>query len=204
VTSLIDRAMRKAGARHDPGRRDFLSKMTMTATALIVAPVDFLFRPMTAYAAVCGPSAGCNDGYTAFCCSLHRGINNCPPGHFVGGWWRASGSSYCLVDGQPSNRYILDCHPRCNCTSGCGNFCSSSCWPCNCHCPSTGTCDQRHACCARFRYGQCNTDISCSGPVTCRIVTCIPPYLLVDACGSTMLNDHSTANHTAPCLQGSS
>jgi hypothetical protein len=35
-------------------------------------------------------------------------------------------------------------------------------------------------------------------------VTCVPPYQLLSSCGSTMLNDHSTANHTAPCLEGSS
>ncbi len=204
MTGLIDRVIARTGSDHDPGRRDFLSKVTMAATALVFAPVEYVTRPISAYAAVCGPATGCNDGYTAFCCSIHRGINNCPPGHVVGGWWRAAGSSYCLVDGQPASRYYLDCHPRCSCTTGCGNFCSSSCWPCNCHCPDTGTCDQRHVCCARFRYGQCNTDISCLGPVTCRVVTCVAPYLLTESCGSTLLNDHSTANQTAPCLELSS
>lgn len=200
MTKLTQRASALVSRAPDSSRRDFLTKFTLAATALLVAPLDFILRPMTAYAAVCGPQAGCNDGYTAFCCSIHRGINTCPPGHFVGGWWKAASSSYCLVDGQPAARYYIDCHPQCNCGTGCGNFCSSSCWPCSCHCPDTGTCDQRHACCARFRYGQCNTQIDCSGPVTCRVVTCIPPYQLFDACGTTTLFDNSTANQTAPCL----
>jgi hypothetical protein len=204
MTRLLERAVRWSQPRHDKGRRDFLSRLTMTATALIAAPGAFILRPMTAYAAVCGPAPGCNDGYSAFCCSIHRGINNCPPGHFVGGWWRASGSSYCLVNGRPSSRYYVDCHPRCSCSSGCGNFCNSSCLPCSCGCPDTGTCDKRHACCARFRYGQCNTHIGCSGPVTCRVVTCVPPYQLFDSCSSTLLSDNYTANQTAPCLEGSS
>ncbi len=204
MTTLLDRATRWTGRRPNQGRRDFLSRMTLTATALLVAPATFIFRPTTAYAAVCGPAAGCNDGYTAFCCSIHRGINQCPPGHFVGGWWKAAGSSYCLSNGQPSSRYYIDCHPRCTCTNGCGNFCNTNCLACSCSCPDTGTCDKRHACCARFRYGQCNTHIGCSGPVTCRVVTCVPPYQLFDSCGTTTLSDNFTANQTAPCLQFSS
>lgn len=204
MKGLLNRASRWVHKDQDSGRRTFLSRMTMAATALIVSPIEYVIRPITAYAAVCGPASGCNDGYTAFCCSIHRGINKCPPGHFVGGWWKAANSSYCLEDGQPSDRFYIDCHPRCECTNGCGNFCDSSCWPCSCECPETGTCDQRHACCSRFRYGQCNTDIACSGPVTCRVVTCTPPYLLFDTCGTTQLSDDFTANQTAPCLQGSS
>ena len=203
MTRLVDRATRLLDRNQSRSRRDFLGRLTMVATALIAAPGTFLLRPGTAYAAVCGPAPGCNDGYSAFCCTIHRGINNCPPGHFVGGWWRASGSSYCLVNGQPSSRYYIDCHPRCTCTSGCGNFCDSNCIACSCSCPDTSTCDKRHACCARFRYGQCNTQIGCSGPVTCRVVTCVPPYLVYDNCGSTLLSDNFTANQTAPCLEHS-
>ncbi len=203
--TIFERAVLWAHPPTNNERRSFLSKLTMAATALVVAPATFVLRPVTAYAAVCGPAPGCNDGYSAFCCSIHRGINNCPPGHFVGGWWRATGSSYCLVNGQPSSRYYVDCHPRCTCTNGCGNFCSSSCIACSCSCPDTGgSCDKRHVCCALFRYGQCNTDISCSGPVTCRVVSCVPPYVLYDSCGSTLLSDNYTANQTAPCLELSS
>ena len=204
MTKLMQRATRWADAPTSPSRRDFISRLTMAATALAVVPLGFILRPVTAYAAICGPASRCSDGYTAFCCSIHRGINSCPPGHFVGGWWKAANSSYCLVGGQPTARYYIDCHPRCNCNDGCGTFCDTSCWPCTCHCPDTGTCDQRHACCARFRYGQCNTHISCSGPVTCRVVTCVPPYQLFDSCGTTVLSDDFTAEQTAPCLEGSS
>lgn len=204
MTRLLERAAHRFDSPAEPSRRDFLSRMTLAVTALVVAPMDFIFRPMTAYAAICGPAAGCNDGYTAFCCTIFRGINKCPPGHFVGGWWKAASSSLCLVNGQKAARYYLDCHPRCECSSGCGNFCSSSCLPCSCHCPDTASCDKRHVCCARFRYGQCNTHIACSGGVTCRVVTCVPPYQLFDACGTTVLSDNFTAEQTAPCLEHSS
>lgn len=176
-------------------RRGFLFRLAMASTALVVAPSRFLLRPVSAQTAICGPAPGCNDGYSAFCCTINRGINNCPPGHFMGGWWRAAGSSYC----GSGSRYYIDCHARCTCSSG-GNFCNPSCQPCSCTCPDTTSCDQRHVCCARFRYGQCNTGISQSGPVTCRVVTCTPPYLLYDECGSTLLTDNYTANQTAPCL----
>jgi hypothetical protein len=202
MTTLIQRASAFVGGSVDPGRRDFLTKFTLGVTALLVAPLDFILRPTTAYAAVCGPAPGCNDGYTAFCCSIHRGINNCPPGHFIGGWWKANNSSECLVNGQPSARYYMDCHPRCSCPCGSNGFCSSSCWSCSCHCPDTGTCDERHVCCAVFRYGQCNTDIGCSGPVTCRVVSCVAPYQLFDSCSTTLRTDNYTANQTAPCLAG--
>ena len=59
---------------------------------------------------------------------------------------------------------------------------------------------QRRVCQNVFRYGQCNTQIGCSGPVACRVVTCVPPYLLFPSCGRTTLFDNTTANHTAPCL----
>ena len=84
-------------------RRSFLATTTMTATALSVAPVDFVLRPGTAYAAVCQCVPGqdcdcsslCCDGYTQFCCTINNGANACPPGTFAGGWWKADGSIYC-------------------------------------------------------------------------------------------------------------
>lgn len=185
-------------------RRNFLVKLAMVSTAMVVAPFNYVFRPLTAMAAVCGPAPGCNDGYSAFCCTVNRGLNQCPPGHIVGGWWKAAGSSYCISGGSTSARYYIDCHPRCNCTTGCGNFCTSNCYACNCECPDTTTCDKRHTCCAVFRYGQCNTSTGCIGPVSCRVVSCVPPYQLFDECGSTQLSDNFTAEQTAPCLEGSS
>lgn len=109
MTRLMERASGVVGSP-DPGRRNFLSKFTMAMTALLVAPPDFILRPTTAYAAVCGPAPGCNDGYTAFCWSIHRRINNCPPGNFVGGWWRAANSWYCL--GLIENSLIIMSHER--------------------------------------------------------------------------------------------
>lgn len=200
MNKLIRYATQLAEPRRDVSRRSFLFKLAMASTAMVVAPLEFIFKPLSAQSAVCGPAPGCNDGYSAFCCTVNRGINNCPPGHVMGGWWRAEDSSYCLSGGRSAARYYIDCHPRCTCSKGCGNFCVGSCYGCSCGCPDTATCDKRHVCCAVFRYGQCNTDISCIGPVTCRVVTCTPPYQLFESCGSTLLSDNFTAEQTAPCL----
>ena len=107
--------------------------------------------------------------------------------------------------GAPSDRYYIDCHPQCSCPGDCGSggFCPDSCIACSCKCNNdSGTCDNRRVCCNNFRYGQCHTEIACSGGVACRVVSCIPPYELFDDCGSTSRVDHQTASHTAPCLAG--
>ena len=184
-------------------RRSFLSKVAIVGAALVAAPIDFILRPVTAYAAVCGPADQCNHGYTVFCCTVNRGQNRCPPGMFVGGWWKAAGSSYCCdSDGNPTDRYYIDCHPRCTCEST-GNFCNPACISCQCRCNnSAGTCDHRRVCCNNFRYGQCHTEIDQSGPVACRVVSCVPPYQMFEDCGATVRNDNFTANQTAPCLAG--
>jgi hypothetical protein len=184
-------------------RRSFLVRAAMVGSALVSAPAAFLLRPTTAYAAICGTEPDCNDGYTVFCCSIYRGINKCPPGTFVGGWWKADDSPFCCQNGQPQPRYYIDCHPYCTeCTDGCeDHFCDPSCITCRCRC-GEGSCDQRRVCCNYFRYGQCHQEIGCAGPVACRAVTCTPPYQLYESCGSTSATDNQTVNQTAPCLEG--
>ena len=121
---LVEAASSFLSAR--TGRRGFLARSSLVATALAVAPAEYVLRPQTAYAAVCrcggaGCSCGsaCCDGYTEFCCTLH-GSNTCPPGTFAGGWWRADGSAFCS-----GPRYYIDCHGECTCADAChgGAFC---------------------------------------------------------------------------------
>jgi hypothetical protein len=198
--ALAERTSRFLGRRQS--RRSFLSQVAVVASAVVAAPVDYILRPNNALNAICGPAAECSNGYTVLCCTVNSGVNRCPPNMFVGGWWRADGSAYCCSSGGGSApRYYIDCHPRCQC--GCdGAFCPDSCHPCSCHCNDGATCDRRRVCCNYFRYGQCHTEIGCSGPVACRVVSCVPPYQLFDDCGSTLRFDNATANHTAPCMAG--
>jgi Tectonin domain len=183
-------------------RRSFLARTTMTATALSVAPIDFMLRPGTAYAAICecAPGAECDcssfccDGYTQFCCTINNGLNTCPPGTFAGGWWKADGSAYCA-----GARYYIDCMGECDgCGCGGGSFCPS-CDGLTCEC-ALGSCNNRHVGCTEFRYGQCHQEIACSGRIACRVVSCTPPWVLDSTCSTVAQTDESTANHFASCL----
>lgn len=171
------------GVRHpDRTRRSFLTRVAVTASALAVNPFDFVFKPGTAYASVCGDGTGCSSGWTVFCCTVNNGSNTCPPGSFVAGWWKADGSSFC----GGASRYIIDCNATCP-------------TQCSCRCAS-GTCDDRRVCCNQFRYGQCNQQITCYGPVVCRVATCTPPWIYDSACTTASATDNRTRTHSAPCL----
>ena len=201
--SLAMRVSERVGSALEKrtSRRGLLTKAALAGTALAVAPVDYLIRPADAFQAICGPDNTADQGYTVFCCSLNDGVNECPPGTFAGGWWKADASPYCCVDGKPSARYYIDCQAECShCSGGSfGHFCSPGCSSCQCH-NGSGSCDRRRVCCAQFRYGQCHTEIDLCGAVACRVVTCTPPYELFDSCSASAATDNSTALHTAPCL----
>ncbi len=202
MSRLVDRTAGFLAARTT--RRGFLFSSAVVGSALVAAPATYVLRPGSAYAALCGRDASCQAGYSVFCCSVSRGMNKCPPGTFVGGWWKADGSAFCCdAEGRPRARYYIDCQGRCTgCRDGCADhFCDRGCVSCECRCNS-GSCDRRRVCCNYFRYGQCHQEIGCGGPVACRVVTCTPPYRLYDACGSTSATDDRTATHTAPCLAG--
>jgi hypothetical protein len=208
---LVDRASSFLATR--TSRRSFLARSAVVGSALAVAPMRYVLRPGSAYQAVCACvgsncacGAPCCDGYTEFCCTF-TGVNDCPPGTFAGGWWKADGSVYCQ-----GTRYYIDCMGECvHCTNGCagtegGNcagqnpFCDPPCANQSCGC-ALGNCNYRRAGCNRFRYGQCHQEIACTGAIACRVVTCDPAYLFMHACGSTSCTDQATVNHNASCLQ---
>lgn len=187
-------------------RRGFLSKSALGATAMAVAPSAYVLRPTTAHAAICscaGSECGCGsrccDGYTDFCCQL-TGENLCPPGTIVAGWWKADGSGFCDVDGDPRPRYYLDCNLPCDDDCGCSGsgVCASDCTSAECRCLKG--CGSRAVECTRFRYGQCNQDVECVGPIACRIVTCVVPWQWDPSCDDTPATDNQTAFHDRACL----
>ena len=183
-------------------RRGFLANVALVGSAVATDPRRYVLTPVTAYASVCGPASTAADGYTVFCCTVNNGVNACPPGSFTAGWWKAADSSWCCG----GYRYILDCNAQCTrCTSECSgdHICDRGCWNCSCGQGSSATCDQRRYCCNGFRYGQCNTQVGCSGGVVCRVVSCVPPYRW-DSCSTTSLSDNATSEHSAPCEQGCS
>ncbi|MBI2711205.1 MAG: twin-arginine translocation signal domain-containing protein [Actinobacteria bacterium] len=174
---LVARASALLGGRHS--RRRFLAKTAVVGSALAVGPLDFLLKPGTAYGYLCGT---CSDGWTAFCCTINAGRNSCPAGSFVGGWWKADNAAYCCG----AARYIIDCNASCPRT-------------CSCRC-SGASCDGRRTCCNQFRYGQCHQEISCYGPVVCRVATCTPPWQYDASCTATSATDNRTRDHGAPCV----
>lgn len=172
-------------------RRGFLVRSAMAGSALAVAGWRYASRPGTAYGAIaaCPPGSLCSDGFTEFCCVINDGINACPPGTFNGGWWRADFSQYCN-----GTRYYIDCMQDC-CGAPFGSQWCNGCTPC--HCPS---CNNRKVFCNYFRYGQCNQHIVRSGPIACRVATCVPPYEFDPACSAASAVDNSTADHFSDCL----
>jgi len=117
------------------------------------------------------------------CCTINSGHNNCPPGTYAGGWWKADRSSYC----GGGARYYIDCNAKPGTQFAC-------------HCNDNGSCDQRRVACNLFRYGQCNTQIEGVTAVVCRQISCRPPWEIHSACGRSSATDNNTAEHNAPCL----
>lgn len=186
-----------AGRLPEVSRRDVLVGSAVAGSALVVDPKAYALRPVSAYATVCGPGSTASSGWTVFCATINKGANACPPGSFAAGWWKAAGSSWC----GGRYRYIVDCNATCSrCTTGCrDHICDSRCWSCSCGTGSSATCDQRRICCNAFRYGQCNTHVSCSGGVHCRVVSCTPPYQW-ENCTTTSLVDNRTSEHSTSLL----
>lgn len=192
-TGMLDRAVSVVQGRLS--RRSLLAKAAVAASALTVAPIRYLTRPVSASAAIgcggCSPSSYCCDGWTAFCCQLSDGTNEgCPDYAYVGGWWKCtySGSGLC----SPTNvRYYVDCnrHPGDRCPNGC-------------HCAGN-KCKHRKTCCNVFRYGQCNTQIGATTEVVCRLVTCVSPCT-IDClnCNCTSAVEQVTCSQSNSCLDG--
>jgi hypothetical protein len=200
--AIVDRLARVLERKLD--RRGFLARTALGGAALSVAPVDFTLRPLDAYAAIClcngfncDCGASCCDGYTEFCCTLY-GLNRCPPGSVVAGWWKVDGSSFC----GGNARYYMDCNASCGgCGCTAGGVCAGSCSGTVCGC-ALGNCSLRRAGCVQFRYGQCNQQVTCVGPIICRLVSCLPPWEIDASCTRTVAFDEATRFHDAPCLHG--
>jgi uncharacterized protein with LGFP repeats len=166
-------------------RRSFLVRTAVFGSAVAMDLRSFALTPGSAYDSVCGTLANCEDGFTAFCCTINHGVNLCPSGTFVGGWWMADRSAYCRGDA----RYYVDC-----------NAAGDRHW--SCHCSDSPTCDKRKVACNIFRYGNCNTDIATYSAVVCRVITCTPPWVWESGCNEATFVDQVTASQSAPCLPG--
>ena len=193
LVRLVDKLSRRGSVT----RRGFFVGAAVAGSALATNPKAYALMPQTAYATICGPANTASSGWSIFCATVNKGLNACPSGSFTAGWWKAADSSWC----GGGYRYIVDCNAKCTkCTSGCSDhICDSKCWNCSCTTGSTATCDQRRSCCNAFRYGQCNTQVKCSGGVHCRVVSCVAPYKWT-SCSTTSFRSDSTAEHSSSYL----
>lgn len=174
-------------------RRSALVRIAVAGSALCVAPLRYLLYPGTALAVVVPGSCGeglCTDGYTAFCCEINQGLNDCPAGTFVGGWWMCTdyrGHQLCEGAGV---RYYVDC-----------NALPGRPFPGGCRC-ADGSCDKRRQACNVFRYGQCNTQVAGTTAVVCRVVTCKNPGTIAQYnCSTALMVDDAVCAHEAGCLE---
>jgi hypothetical protein len=173
-------------------RRGVLSRAAIAASALTVAPLRYLLRPGTAWAAI-SPSdcsgGACTDGWTAFCCQINHGRNTCPKHTYIAGWWKCSayrGGGLCDPQGV---RYYVDC-----------NRIPGESFPGGCQC-ANGSCDHRRVDCNAFRYGQCNTQVEGTTEVACRMVVCENPSRIPHfKCNSSVKYDDATCGHETGCL----
>lgn len=180
-------------------RRGFLSRTALVGSALTVAGPTYVMRPGTAYAAVCsclGRSCNCTDlccdGYTEFCCAVY-GDNSCPADTLLAGWWKVDNSSFC----NGAARYYMDCNKRSpNCGCGSSGVCRGSDTRCQCR-----SCGNRKDGCTAFRYGNCNNQVSCVGPIMCRVVTCTKPWEIDPGCSTVPRTDNNTRHHHRACLE---
>lgn len=188
---LVDGSARLLEARFS--RRTALTRVAVAGSALAVAPLRYLLYPNTALGVVVPGSCRdglCTDGYTTFCCEIDHGLNTCPAGTFVGGWWMCTdyrGHQLCEGSGV---RYYIDCN----------NFPGHP-FPGGCRC-ANNDCSHRRQACNVFRYGQCNTQIKGTTTVVCRVITCEKPSRIESLnCNSTLMIDDAVCGHEAGCLE---
>jgi hypothetical protein len=195
--SVSERAVGAAGSllERRTSRRGLLARAALVGSALAVAPLRYLLRPVSAWAVIapqhCPGGSLCNDGFTEFCCAINGGENSCPEGSYIAGWWKCThygGSKLC---GDRGVRYYVDCNRKPGHESP------------GCHCAGED-CGQRRVACNHFRYGQCNTAIAGTTPIVCRIVTCANPATIPGFnCNPTYMEDNRTCDHEAGCLERS-
>jgi len=191
AVALVDGSARVLEARFS--RRTALTRVAVAGSALAVAPLRYLLYPGSALGVVVPGNCRdglCTDGYTAFCCEIHQGLNTCPADTFVGGWWMCTdyrGHQLCQGAGV---RYYVDCN----------NFPGRP-FPGGCRC-ADDDCSHRRQACNVFRYGQCNTHIKGTTTVVCRVVTCEKPSLIDGLnCNATLMIDDKVCGHEAGCLE---
>jgi len=148
-------------------RRGFLVRAAVVGSALTVGPIRYLVRPQSAWATVQpGACAGkiCAQRFSEFCCSINSGLNSCPKGTFIGGWWKAHSPTSSKICGGRA-RYYLDCNQIHQADCPRPPACANS--SCNC----------RRTCLIHTSYFNWNVHRQHHSKtwIVCRIVSCTNP-----------------------------
>jgi hypothetical protein len=173
-------------------RRRLLARSAIVGSALMVDPWRYVLRPVSALGVIrcadCNDSDLCCDGWTAFCCTINDGKNECPQDSFMAGWWKCTDYNGSLLCADEGVRYYIDCNrtPGKSCDGGC-------------HC-ANDQCSNRSTCCNIFRYGQCNTDVPETTEVVCRMITCVNPCQLFEDCKCNSFVENAVCGHDSGCL----
>jgi hypothetical protein len=133
--------------------------------------VDVVLEPVSAYSTMCGPASDCASGYTVFRSTINK-RGQCLPTrnlrrglvirrHFQLALWKHRS----LLRRLPGRVHRLRLLRQ--------PILLPSCVECVAGCDGGPSCDRGRARWNCFRYGKCNQEIACSGPVACRVVTCV-------------------------------
>ena len=154
-------------------RRGFLIGSAMVGSAVAVAGCAPGTQPGSPYSHItdCARRRSAPTATPSSAAPSTSGLNTCPPGSFVGGWWRADLLQLLqrhpllhrlhaeLLRARPRQRVLRRVH----------------------RVPLREVAATRaRIYCNYFRYGQCHQEIGITGPIACRVVTCVPPYLIAE------------------------
>ena len=176
-------------------RRSALSKAALAGSAFAVAPARYLIRPGTAWAVI-GPG-DCHSIRSAGMATRRSAARSSTAATTArrARTWPAGGSAPPIRDAglcaDEGVRYYIDC-----------NRIPGHVFPGGCQC-ARGDCNRRCVDCNHFRYGQCNTQISGTTEVVCRLVICHHPASVAGMnSNATEKVDDKTCEHEAEMPRG--
>jgi hypothetical protein len=160
---LVDRASSYLESRSS--RRSFLMRTAVVGSALAAAPLQYLLKPGTAYAAVCGDGASCSQRLDGFCCTSTTASTAArpAPSSAAGGrpTRRRSAARAGAAAAALHHRLPRRVHRRLRLEPLLPlRRCADLPLPLR----GTSTCDQRKTCCNNFRYGQCHQEMKLQRP----------------------------------------
>ena len=154
---------------------DLFVGAAVAGSALATNPKSYVLRPQPAYATICGPGNTASSGWTVVLLHGQQGRQRLPARQLRRRL--VEGRRLVVVRcGLPLHRRLQRRRARSARPAAPTASATASAGAARAAPGRRRTCDQRRVCCNAFRYGQCNTQVKCSGGVHCRVVSCVAPY----------------------------